>query len=258
MRYWDLLVDGGTDVHETGELALVGSLACVECGYSISLSLSDELPSCPACGGSRFRRASMFEPPTVDADAISPAPALPAWLERGARGPRAGKPVRRLRRRRRRAGGRGAPGRLEPDRAQRLGRHPARRRDRVAPPRADRPHRRTTSCALSTTAASTACSSTASESSGRRWSTATSSRSAATGSTCSRPTACRSGTHPRPTTPEAKLEDVGGVVLLGRDVRVRLDLVRDDHQEVVRPRRRASATTRLASASWPVARSSSA
>ena len=76
-----MLIDPGTDVHETGELALVGSLACVECGYSISLSLSDELPSCPACGGSRFRRASMFELPTVDADAIAPAPALPTWLD---------------------------------------------------------------------------------------------------------------------------------------------------------------------------------
>lgn len=77
-----MLLEPGTDVHdETGELALVGSLACVECGYSISLSISDELPNCPACGGSRFRRTSMFEPATMDADAISPAPAVPAWLE---------------------------------------------------------------------------------------------------------------------------------------------------------------------------------
>lgn len=76
-----MLVDEGTDVHETGELALVGSLVCVECGYSISLSVSDELPSCPACDGSSFRRASMFESATVDADAISPAPTLPTWLD---------------------------------------------------------------------------------------------------------------------------------------------------------------------------------
>jgi predicted nucleic acid-binding Zn-ribbon protein len=76
-----MLVEGRTDVHETGELGLVGSLACVECGYSISLSHSDQLPSCPACGGSRFRRISMFESPTLNADAISPAPALPAWLD---------------------------------------------------------------------------------------------------------------------------------------------------------------------------------
>jgi predicted nucleic acid-binding Zn-ribbon protein len=79
--YGTLLVDEGTEVHETGELAQVGSLSCVECGYSISLELSDELPSCPACGGSSFRRASMFESPTVDADAISAAPKLPAWLD---------------------------------------------------------------------------------------------------------------------------------------------------------------------------------
>jgi len=76
-----VLVDRGTDVHETGELALVGSLVCVGCDYSISLSVSDELPRCPACGGSRFRRASMFESPTVDADAISAAPAPPTWLD---------------------------------------------------------------------------------------------------------------------------------------------------------------------------------
>ena len=74
-------VDSGTDVHETGELALVGSLACVECGYSLSLEVADELPNCPACGGSRFRRASMFELPTVDANAISPAPTAPVWLD---------------------------------------------------------------------------------------------------------------------------------------------------------------------------------
>ena len=53
----------------------------MECGYSISLSVTDELPSCPACGGSRFRRASMFESSTVDADAISAAPSPPAWLD---------------------------------------------------------------------------------------------------------------------------------------------------------------------------------
>jgi FHA domain-containing protein/zinc ribbon family protein len=79
-----LLVDvdeGDTDVRETGELdAAVGSLVCSNCGYLISLSAVDELPRCPACGESRFRRASMFESPTVDSDAIAPQPA-PAWLE---------------------------------------------------------------------------------------------------------------------------------------------------------------------------------
>jgi predicted RNA-binding Zn-ribbon protein involved in translation (DUF1610 family) len=76
-----LLVDGLTEAGQTGELAAVGSLVCVSCGYSISLSATDELPNCPACGESRFRRASMFESPTVDADAIAPAEAPPPWLD---------------------------------------------------------------------------------------------------------------------------------------------------------------------------------
>jgi hypothetical protein len=76
----DAVVDGGADVRETGEFAAVGSLVCVGCGYSISLSAGDKLPSCPACGESRFRRASMFESSTVAADAITTAPSPPAWL----------------------------------------------------------------------------------------------------------------------------------------------------------------------------------
>ena len=67
----DAVVDGSADLHETGgitgetgEFAAVGSLVCVGCGYSISLSAGDELPVCPACGESRFRRASMFESPS--------------------------------------------------------------------------------------------------------------------------------------------------------------------------------------------------
>ena len=82
-----MVVDGSADLHETGgitgetgEFAAVGSLVCVNCGYSISLSAGDELPVCPACGGSRFRRASMFESSSMSADAISPAP-LPSWLD---------------------------------------------------------------------------------------------------------------------------------------------------------------------------------
>jgi hypothetical protein len=76
-----LLLDGEIEVGETGELVSVGSVFCVACGYSISLSADGELPRCPACGGAEFRRGSMFEPPTVDAGAISPAPSPPAWID---------------------------------------------------------------------------------------------------------------------------------------------------------------------------------
>jgi predicted RNA-binding Zn-ribbon protein involved in translation (DUF1610 family) len=76
----DLLVDEGFDVRESGQLA-AGSLVCVGCGYSISLEVDDELPLCPACGESRFRRASLFESRTLDTEAISPAAAPPTWID---------------------------------------------------------------------------------------------------------------------------------------------------------------------------------
>ena len=76
----DLLVDEGFDVRAPGELAS-GSLVCVGCGYSIALEVDDELPRCPACGETRFRRASLFESRTLDTEAISPAAAPPTWLE---------------------------------------------------------------------------------------------------------------------------------------------------------------------------------
>ena len=66
-------IGNSAELHDTGEtvggLASVGSLSCVECGYALSLGALDrDLPRCPACGGSRFKRAAMFERPTVDAD----------------------------------------------------------------------------------------------------------------------------------------------------------------------------------------------
>jgi predicted nucleic acid-binding Zn-ribbon protein len=58
-----------------------GSLTCVECGYALSLAALDSLPHCPACGGSRFRRASIFDQTTVDNAAVAPATTAPSWLE---------------------------------------------------------------------------------------------------------------------------------------------------------------------------------
>ncbi len=67
-------------MRESGGLA-AGSVVCVGCGYSVSLEVDDELPECPACGESRFRRASLFESRTLDTEAIAPAVAPPTWLE---------------------------------------------------------------------------------------------------------------------------------------------------------------------------------
>jgi predicted nucleic acid-binding Zn-ribbon protein len=58
-----------------------GSLICVNCGYAISMEALDALPTCPTCGGSRFRRGSLFDQPTVDVGAIEPTEEAPEWLE---------------------------------------------------------------------------------------------------------------------------------------------------------------------------------
>jgi predicted nucleic acid-binding Zn-ribbon protein len=83
-----LLTGNAPELHEAGEgvggLPSVGCLTCTECGYAVSLgAIEDErLPRCPACGGSQFKRASLFEQPTVDATAVTPPEAEPLWLER--------------------------------------------------------------------------------------------------------------------------------------------------------------------------------
>jgi hypothetical protein len=81
------LTGNSPDVHETGEnvggLGSVGSLTCVECGYALALgAMEDDLPRCPTCGGSRFKRASLFEQPTIDSDAVTPPEGQPTWLTR--------------------------------------------------------------------------------------------------------------------------------------------------------------------------------
>jgi hypothetical protein len=78
------------ETHEAGEsvteLTGPGSLICMNCGYGLSLTALDELPdsaslpSCPTCGGTEFRRASIFDRPTVAAEAVEPALSKPAWL----------------------------------------------------------------------------------------------------------------------------------------------------------------------------------
>jgi hypothetical protein len=72
-------------LHETGEqvggLGAVGSLTCVACGFAISLEALEALPNCPTCGGSQFKRTSMFEQPTVDADVVSFPEDRPTWLD---------------------------------------------------------------------------------------------------------------------------------------------------------------------------------
>jgi FHA domain/Zinc-ribbon containing domain len=81
-----MLTNSSSELHETGEnvpsFASVGSLTCVECGYAVAAAaVVEALPRCPACGGTSFRRRSIFEHPTVDATAVDVAGSEPDWLD---------------------------------------------------------------------------------------------------------------------------------------------------------------------------------
>jgi len=47
----------------------------------VSLAVDDDVPRCPACGETRFRRASLFESRTLDTEGISPSASPPTWLD---------------------------------------------------------------------------------------------------------------------------------------------------------------------------------
>jgi hypothetical protein len=51
---------------ETGTLPGIGSFRCAECGFVVTLAAEDRLPSCPACEGTRYTRASLFDSPDFD------------------------------------------------------------------------------------------------------------------------------------------------------------------------------------------------
>jgi hypothetical protein len=63
-----------------------GTFFCLDCGSQLSLRENDELPECPRCRGSAFRRDSMFEPMQEHGHQTAEIPALtelapPHWLE---------------------------------------------------------------------------------------------------------------------------------------------------------------------------------
>ena len=68
-------------VYETGSVAANGSFICIECGYQVALKALDCVPDCPTCEGTRFRRASLFEHPTMAGHApVESEPIEPFWL----------------------------------------------------------------------------------------------------------------------------------------------------------------------------------
>src|SRR5690242_5963977 len=44
----------------SGNVAGTGTFRCTDCDFPLSLDATDELPTCPNCGGTEFVRASLF------------------------------------------------------------------------------------------------------------------------------------------------------------------------------------------------------
>jgi predicted RNA-binding Zn-ribbon protein involved in translation (DUF1610 family) len=49
------------DRYDTGATPGEGTFFCLVCGSQLSMQETDELPACPRCGGSEYRRDSIFE-----------------------------------------------------------------------------------------------------------------------------------------------------------------------------------------------------
>ena len=77
-----MIGQGQSDLRHAGETAGgSGSFECLECAFPVSLEPSEAIPKCPNCGGTDFRRASMFEQPTLRNIAIArPSKAPSDWL----------------------------------------------------------------------------------------------------------------------------------------------------------------------------------
>jgi predicted RNA-binding Zn-ribbon protein involved in translation (DUF1610 family) len=68
------------DAVTAGTLAGAGSFRCEGCGFAVALHELDEVPDCPQCGSTRFKRASMFmQQHTQELDQV-PAVQSPVWL----------------------------------------------------------------------------------------------------------------------------------------------------------------------------------
>ena len=71
-----------TELHEAGGVTGAGAFICLSCGGSISFDAPDELPACPGCGGTTYRRASLFEQPTAEGPTVEFTAVEPEWLAR--------------------------------------------------------------------------------------------------------------------------------------------------------------------------------
>ncbi|HET8815738.1 MAG TPA: FHA domain-containing protein [Solirubrobacterales bacterium] len=74
------------EAFSTGSMPGEGTYFCLVCGTQVALRETDPLPGCERCGGSRFRRDSIFSAlqehgsPTIEF-ALGTERAPPAWLD---------------------------------------------------------------------------------------------------------------------------------------------------------------------------------
>ena len=82
-----MVTAGPAESYGAGRKVGAGTYKCRSCGLRIGLDGLEELPSCPGCGGTAFRRARLFEPETeieagqtLERPLVGAPPAHPAWL----------------------------------------------------------------------------------------------------------------------------------------------------------------------------------
>src|SRR4051812_6859205 len=68
------------DTFNAGTLAGAGTFSCEECGFAVALHERDEVPPCPHCGGTEFKRSSIFGALNVAQPAGSHPIDRPDWL----------------------------------------------------------------------------------------------------------------------------------------------------------------------------------
>jgi hypothetical protein len=81
-RYDPHIVESGgtTQSFAAGTLAGAGCFRCEGCGFAIALHELDEVPACPHCGGSAFKRGSIFGDHALAEPSAMPAAETPYWL----------------------------------------------------------------------------------------------------------------------------------------------------------------------------------
>ena len=63
-----------------GTLAGAGCFRCEDCGFGVALHALDEVPKCPHCGGTSFKRGSIFGDLAAAEPSAVPVGADPDWL----------------------------------------------------------------------------------------------------------------------------------------------------------------------------------